>query len=169
MTRIRRIADRDRIFFVTTNFSRNQRPMSPQERDIILEILQVQRAKGSLLLFGFVVMPDHVHVLLIPRNLGLIATITQFKSTAAKRLLEMRRSRGPLWQPRYFDNVIRRVRSFWEKLEYIHSNPVNAGLVTHADDWRWSSSKACAGFGSPQTAVDSIELPASGDALLWPL
>ncbi len=46
---------------------------------------------------------------------------------------------GPFWQPKYFDNIMRRVRDFWAKLEYIHNNPVAAGLVANAGDWRWSS------------------------------
>jgi putative transposase len=143
--------------------------MSPQERDLLLEDLQAHRANGAFLLFGFVVMPDHVHVLLTPRNLGLITLMTQFKSAAAKRLLEKRNSRGPFWQPRYFDNVIRRVRSFWEKLEYIHNNPVEAGFVSHAEDWRWSSCQAYSVPGARSAAADWIALPSDGEAPLWPL
>jgi putative transposase len=143
--------------------------LSEKEREIILETLDDQRSKASFFLFAFVVMPDHMHLLLSPNSQGLISGITQFKSNAAKRILGLRKSRGPLWQPRYFDNIVRRVRDFWKKLEYIHENPVNAELVTRAEDWRWSSINAYSRNISSPIAVDLVDFPADGDSLLWPV
>jgi putative transposase len=168
VTRLRRIEDRDRIFFVTTNLSRDQRHLSPEECESILEALDAAHAKGTFLLFGYVVMPNHVHLLLSPRNCGLIPGITLFKSAAAKLVLKSRTSRGPFWQTRYFDNIIRRVRDFWEKLDYIHENPVKAGLVASAEDWPYSSSNAYVRKRTAPIDVDPIDLRAEGNTLLWP-
>ncbi len=46
---------------------------------------------------------------------------------------------GRLWQGRFFDRALRTVKEYHEKVEYIHSNPVKAGLVGRAEDWLWSS------------------------------
>ena len=46
---------------------------------------------------------------------------------------------GELWQPRFFDRALRAVKEYNEKVEYLHLNPVQAGLVRRPEDWRWSS------------------------------
>jgi putative transposase len=50
-----------------------------------------------------------------------------------------RRRGGGLWQPRFFDRALRTVNEYNEKVEYIHLNPVRAGLVRSPQDWIWSS------------------------------
>jgi hypothetical protein len=47
--------------------------------------------------------------------------------------------RGLLWQPRFFDRALRSVKEYYEKVEYIHLNPVRDGLVKRAEEWQWSS------------------------------
>ena len=44
-----------------------------------------------------------------------------------------------MWQPRFFDRALRTVKEYNEKVEYIHLNPVKAGLVSRPEDCRWSS------------------------------
>lgn len=170
MSRLRRIANRDRFFFVTTNILRTNAPLSDLERTSLLEVLDSLRASGAFWLFGYIVMPDHLHLLIRPNNLDLEASVRAAKSIAAMRIMRRRGKRGPLWQPRYFDNIIRHVREFWEKLEYIHNNPVSAGLVTRLEDWRWSSYVAYAqGDALPPIPVDKpTGIPTDGDTLLWP-
>ncbi len=50
------------------------------------------------------------------------------------RLDAGRKESGLLWQPRFFDRVVRTVKEYYEKVEYIHLNPVRAGLVERAED-----------------------------------
>ena len=139
MTRLRRIEDRDRYFFVTTNLARNTSPLAPTECDLILAVLTGQRNLGEFFLFGYAVMPTHVHLLLYPHNKDLVRIMRNFKSKSGYEILHVRGMHGPFWQAQYFDAIIRRVRNFWEKLEYIHRNPVEAGLVKNPEDWKWSS------------------------------
>jgi putative transposase len=168
VTRLRRIADRDRIFFVTTNLSRSARPLIASERDIVLNQLQRQRAAAQYLLFGYVVMPDHIHLLLAPSGSGLIASMREFKSCAAQALVKTGVRESPVWQPKYFDFILRRVHDFWDKLAYIHDNPVQTGLADTAPAWRWSSAAFYEGNAPTPVPVDSIDLPADRNALLWP-
>jgi putative transposase len=169
MSRLRRIADRDRIFFVTTNLVRGVRSLSPAERDLILLKLEAQRVRCDFCLFGYVVMPTHLHLLLAPDQSGLIDIMRRLKRFTAQRIAKDRDQEGALWQARYFDFVLRRVADFWDKLEYIHENPQEARLVDHASAWSWSSA-AQYEKGAPVCIlkVDRIDLPADRNALLYP-
>jgi putative transposase len=168
VTRLRRLADTDRTFFITANLARGVTPLVPKERDLLLEQLARQRSGGQLLLFGYVVMPNHLHLLLVPRNRGLAAIMREFKSRTGQELARLRRARGPIWQARYFDFILRRVGDFWEKLEYIHHNPVAAGLVTSAEGWRWSSAQHYERRGAPLVPIDEVNLAADRKAWLYP-
>jgi putative transposase len=166
---LRRIADRDRIFFVTTNLARAVPTLSPLERDLVLAQLKHQHTLGDFFLFGYVVMPEHLHLLLMPQGRGLTGSMHALKRITAEKLVRRRRCDGPVWQARYFDFVLRRVRDFWEKLEYIHENPVAAGLAKRADQWRWSSAAHYIRAGAAPVSVDAVDLPPDGDAFLWPV
>ena len=168
MVRLRRIEDRDRIFFVTTDLARGVAPLSPAERDLILEVLAAQRSPRSFSLFGYVLMPDHAHLLLAPREQTLPRILRDLKSKTGHEIARRRRTSGPIWQPRYFDNIIRRVRHFWGKLDYIHENPVQAGLVSAPEDWKWSSYAFYAKLGAVTVVPDAVDMPADTNALLWP-
>ncbi len=168
VTRLRRIAVRDRIFFVTTNLASGAARLSARERDAVLEIIDTERTSGAFLLFGYVVMPTHLHLLLYPTQLALPAAMHRIKMRTAHRVAAMRSCKARLWQPQYFDFILRRVRDFWDKLDYIHQNPVEGRLVSTPSAWRWSSYAHYARTGHPAVAVNPIDLPADRNALLWP-
>ena len=87
--------------------------------------------------FGYVIMPDHVHLLLSePQKQKLATTLSVLKGETSKHLKGDRRQ---FWQVRYFDFNIFTQKKFVEKLRYIHRNPVEAGLVQKPEDWQWSS------------------------------
>jgi putative transposase len=113
-------------------------------------------------------MPDHLHLLLRPHNADLSEGIRAIKSITAVRVMRHRDDRGPLWQPRYFDNIVRHVGELWKKLEYIHNNPLAAELVARADEWRWSSFRAYLPTGAAPIPIDKFDLPVDEHALLWP-
>lgn len=167
MSRLRRIADRDRIFFVTTNLAPRVLELSSAERDLVLRHINRQHAQSDFLLFGYVVMPTHIHLLLMPLVRGLAALMHALKRLTAEDLRRGRGVPGPIWQARYFDFVLRRVHDFWDKLEYIHQNPVASGLVNRPDEWRWSSAAYYATSIEGPVAIDSANLPADRNAFLF--
>ncbi|MGH9448453.1 MAG: transposase, partial [Terriglobia bacterium] len=61
------------------------------------------------------------------------------KDGATRRINHSRRETGRLWQPRFFDRALRTVEEYNAKVEYIHWNPVKAGLVSRPEEWAWSS------------------------------
>ena len=100
------------------------------------------RGRFEMCIYGYVVMPEHVHLLLNePPHARLADAIHYLKLSFSKRLNSLRgsRSSGSFWQKRYHDRNIRDWREFTIKLRYLHRNPVNRGLVEHAGDWKWSS------------------------------
>ncbi|MGC1105111.1 MAG: transposase [Candidatus Acidiferrales bacterium] len=90
-------------------------------------------------LHAFVVMPNHVHVLLEPRTE--LRRITQgIKGTTSRRANAILRRVGqPFWQDESFDRWIRNEDEFLRIRHYILRNPVAAGLVKTAEEWPWSS------------------------------
>lgn len=166
MSRLRRIAQAHRFFFITANLASGCPPFAPLERSLVVQDLGLTRGSHDFLLFSFVVMPDHLHLLCYPREDMLSDILRDFKSRSAVTMRKSRRLSGPIWQQRFFDSICRKVHVFWEKMDYIHQNPVRAGLVTRAEDWPWSSA-ATVHVGAILTA-DPIDLPADRDTLLWP-
>ena len=168
MTRLRRIENRNRIFFVTFNLAEGTPHLAPAERDLILDLLQQLRGPLEFAIFGYVVMPSHVHQLVLPRRESLVRIIRDWKSKSGLAIAKRRHISGSIWQRSYFDFICRRARDFSEKLEYIHLNPVVAGLAEKAHDWRWSSFLYYARGGQPPIIPDHIEFSGDPQELLWP-
>ena len=99
--------------------------------------LEVLRLRHGFYVFGYVLMPEHVHLLVSePKRYRLATTLNVLKAEVSKQIKGERRQ---LWQRRYYDFNILTQRKFVEKLRYMHRNPVKRGLVEKPEDWPWSS------------------------------
>lgn len=76
--------------------------------------------------------------------------VESIKVGSTLRINRMRSEKGPLWQGRYFDRVMRTMKEYRETVEYIHGNPVKAGLVRRPEDWKWSSARD---YAEPRTGA----------------
>jgi putative transposase len=125
-------------------------------RDVFVRELARVRAEYGFLLVGYVVMPEHVHLLISEPRRGTPSTVLQMlKQRVSKKLRKKRRknSAGQLrlafpepvenlrsfWQARFYDFNVYTNRKKREKLDYMHRNPLTRGLVKHPKDWQWSS------------------------------
>ena len=102
---------------------------------------------------GFVVMPDHVHVgVWFPATGQLSQFLKKWMQRSAVRIKQFRRTELPqyaahvpetdaVWQARYYAFQIYSREKLEEKLQYMHLNPVRAGLVDKAVNWQWSSAR----------------------------
>jgi putative transposase len=110
-------------------------------RDLFVECLERTRRSYRFLVYGYVVMPEHVHLLVSEPELEVLAKAIQaLKISVARRAMSRRAELdAPLWQTRYYDHNVRTHESFVEKLHYIHHNPVRRGLAEKPEDWSWSS------------------------------
>jgi hypothetical protein len=84
-------------------------------------------------------MPDHVHFFCVPKGEehSLATFIGKWKEWTAKYAKRRHGVEMPLWQPEYFDHVLRTSKSYEEKWLYVRDNPLRAGLVASADEWAY--------------------------------
>ena len=92
------------------------------------------------LLHAWVIMPNHVHALATALGGTYLSTIVHsWKSFTAKSANRSLEREGAFWQADYFDRVMRDEAHFAATVDYIHWNPVKAGLCAKPEDWPWSS------------------------------
>jgi putative transposase len=107
-------------------------------RDIFEQTFEQTRQWYGFYVSGYVVMPEHVHLLMSePERAKLSVALQMLKQNVARRLRSP--EGGLLWQPRYYDFNVWSEAKRAEKLRYIHRNPVKRGLAQSPEDWAWSS------------------------------
>jgi putative transposase len=97
--------------------------------------LEAMRLRYNFWITGYVVMPEHVHLLVGEPSVILLNKALQ----ALKLSVAAKRSERPFWQARYYDFNVYTEKKRIEKLRYMHRNPVKRGLVSKPWDWPWSS------------------------------
>jgi len=152
------------IFHYTTSVCYRRVPVFRSEKacELFMETLAETRRRNPFKLIGYVVMPDHVHLILNPLGKDIRLVMGRIKSTSARSIidwldqsghvaslkklaLDIPQKRGhthavwlkdfssiDLWSPKFIR----------QKLNCIHLNPVRAGLCKHPADWNWSSYRA---------------------------
>ena len=156
MTRgLHRYYGAEHLHFITCScYRRLPLLRSARSRDRFLSVLEQTRKRYRLVVVGYVIMPEHVHLLLSEPEVGTPSTVMQvLKQRTARALLPKRKPydprqsqlfgersiRAPFWQTRFYDFNVWTEKKRVEKLRYMHRNPVKRGLVPAPEDWRWSS------------------------------
>ena len=136
------------------------------EFECLARVIRERRKKHGFLLTAWVFLPDHWHAILYPPHpLTISRVMESIKVGSTLRINGRRREKGLLWQPRFFDRALRTVKEYHEKVQYLHQNPVEAGLVSRAEDWLWSSARDYSGTVNapvsphPFLAIDRVLLP----------
>ena len=115
---------------------------SAYRRDLFLTVLEQVRERYAFVVLGYVVMPEHFHLLVSEPHRATPSVVMQaIKLGFARRVIGRSHSTVPVhvWQRRFYDFNVFTERKRVEKLRYIHRNPVKRGLVDEPDQWRWSS------------------------------
>jgi putative transposase len=136
---LRRFQETGQVHYITFSCYR-RRPNLKREGACATFAAALERVRGDygLCVYGYVVMPEHVHLLLNePERSTFAQAIKSLKQGVARRLAL--RAEDSFWQARYYDFNVWSERKFVEKLRYIHRNPVKRGLVERPEDWTWSS------------------------------
>jgi len=139
------------IAFVTTTVN-EWKPLFKNRKIALTVLKQFDESLKhyNLALIAYVLMPSHLHALLGFRDISLLSKFMQsFKILSAKKIkqlpeinkFDMINADGSfsLWKTRFDDLLITSEKQFKVKLEYIHNNPVKAGLVDSGDGWVYSS------------------------------
>ena len=108
--------------------------------ELLLDTMFAYRTQGKFLLHEFVIMPDHAHFILTPDvKIPMERAVQLIKGGFSYRCNKEANFTGEIWQPRSPDHRIRDDADYEHHREYIHMNPVRAGLVAKAAEYPYSS------------------------------
>ena len=141
------------LHFITCSCYHRLPSLKPaRARDRFLSILEQARQRYRFVVVGYVVMPEHIHLLVSEPEVGSPSTVMQVVKQRTARALLPGRKRDPrqrelfdeeprrvFWQARFYDFNVWTTKKRVEKLRYMHRNPVKRGLVGSPEQWRWSS------------------------------
>lgn len=140
---------RERVFFAAG------------DPEAYLSLLHAYGRRQGLAVFAYCLMPNHVHLVVVPSGTDSMPRALQaVHSQYAQRVNRMREISGHLWQGRYYSSALDPAY-FLNATRYVERNPVEAGLVAQAQDYRWSSAAAHCGM-----RVDPLLEPASKSSVL---
>ena len=106
----------------------------------VMKVIQEIAEQEPFELLAFVVMPDHLHLVAWPRPPVTTGRVMKMiKGRFAREYQAERGQRGPFWQERYHEEALTTDEAVLRAVEYVHHNPVEAGLVQSPVDWPWSS------------------------------
>lgn len=135
------------LHFVTGNVIDRRRIFSIEHNCLaFLEELQSLRRERECKLIAFVLMLDHVHFTLNPKNGDIQTSTGILKSLAAKRIVDAapagtfwNGSENQVWQESFKSQALWSGWMIRQKINYIHANPIKAGLVNRTEDYKWCS------------------------------
>ena len=154
-SRLKRYYNARELHFITCSCYR-RRPLqgTARRRDLFLNVLEQARQRYQFVVVGYVVMPEHFHLLICEPEKGDPSLVMKAGKQRFARMVHKKRSSTPLdlwaddesehvWQKRFYDYVWSE-RKRVEKLRYMHRNSVKRGLVATTEQWAWSSFRAYA-------------------------
>jgi putative transposase len=153
---LKRHHGRGDLHFITFScYQRRQLLGTVRARNLFVRMLAEVRNRYGSLLVGYVVMPEHVHLLVSEPSKGNLPQFVQVLKQRVSRATRSRKRSVPgqlslnfphaagdlrrFWQRRYYDFNVYSAEKLREKLDYIHANPIQRKLVTHPSNWPWSS------------------------------
>lgn len=113
--------------------------------EIFIKHLNLAREKYHFNIYGYVIMPEHVHIVIHPlEEIRLGLAVRKIKSRSAREFFakyqsNYSESNHVFWQKRCYDHNCRSPKSVLEKFNYCHKNPVARGLIKDPSVWKWSS------------------------------
>ena len=167
MSKLRRPFLSKRYFFISVRLLPRRTTLTVLNFSLLARAFNRARTPHPFYLTAWVFLPDHWHCIAGLRSPVMISgVIKSVKQSSRSGIKQRRGTQGELWQRSFFDRALRTVDEYNEKVEYIHRNPVRAGLVSRPQDWRWSSFNEYAGLRPAEQMqrcgliIDRIRMPA---------
>ena len=169
---LKRYYGRGDLHFVTFScYRRLDLLRSKHARTLFVQELARVRRERRFWLAGYVVMPNHVHMLMSEPVQGTVSAALQVLKQRVSRKMRKRKRRGregqltlgfdtqgeelrSFWQARFYDFNVYSRGKVKEKLQYMHANPVIRKLVKHPKDWPWSS---CSDYMKDEPGLIAID------------
>jgi len=165
MPKLKHFDNEHTVRFITFSCYRRQPNLDPlPAKEILVEQIAAAREKHSFKLLGYVIMPEHVHLVIFPKSGTKVGyLIGEIKSITARRYfasvdISLPDSKRVLWEKRCYDHNCRNVLSVREKINYCHNNPVKRGLVDAPGEWFWSSYNWYMGKRDVPLLIDEQEI-----------
>jgi putative transposase len=151
-----------------------------RSRQWFIDALQNAREKHAFDLWAWVIMPEHAHILIHPRNdiYSIASILFAIKSPVGQEAIRFITRHHPESLPLFthrlpggtelhrfwqagggYDRNVRTAKKAWEKIRYTHNNPVRRGLVKVATDWPWSSAADFAHLRPGPLQIDFHSIP----------
>jgi putative transposase len=140
------------VFITMVTYKRN--PILIKNIKQLIKALRQARNKYSFKIIGFVVLPDHIHALIHPKNIKEYPKIISSFKAYFSRIIDnadiknvkeyltkskiLKREKG-VWQRRYWEHTIQNENEYNSHLDYIHYNPVKHNCAKNVKDWNYSS------------------------------
>lgn len=143
--------------------------------EIVVETIEEVRRVHSFKLLAYVIMPEHLHLIIVPREETKVGyVIGEIKRISSRRIhkeLEAKnsdllpslqvtrdgRQKYAFWQRRCFDYNCRTEESVWDKIECCHDNPVSRRIARSQEEWMWSSYRWYLGHRDVPLRIDSVQ------------
>ena len=159
MAKLRRFFEEGLAYFVTTvTKDRKPRFMDTKLCRILLVTLEYHKTVFDYSVYGYCIMPDHLHLILKPdQRFNLSFILKMVKGSFARKVNRLASKDGSFWQAGFYDEAIRSEEQLYRQLEYLHENPVKAGLVAAPNEYVYSSFNQYYGFSNPETEILKID------------
>jgi putative transposase len=141
MGNVKRFYETNAVYFLTTNTENNIAVFdNPGNCKILMVTIEYFKLILDYHLYGFCIMPTHLHLLIHPVGTYNFSYIMKMiKGSFARKINKCNGKIGKVWQKGFYDEVIRDELHFMRVLGYIHDNPFKAGLVTTPEKYPYSS------------------------------
>jgi putative transposase len=135
---LKRYQQAESLHFITFSCYRRQPFLAdPSSKSLVEEILERTRSRHNARIYAYVLMHEHVHLLMNEPPTILVANF--LKSLKQETSKKLKGDRKQFWQARYYDRNIRGPEELSDVMQYIHQNPVKRGLVGEPQHYPWSS------------------------------
>ncbi len=151
MSRIARIVNPGHPHHITHR-GNNKKAIFKDSRDkqFYLYLLKKYTSQCGCIIHAYCLMPNHVHLLLVPTQKDSLAKTMQKISLSYTQYINKKYNRtGRLWECRFFSAIIDEESYLWSACRYIEQNPLRAGLVKQAIRYKWSSARINSGLTNP--------------------
>lgn len=142
MPRLRHIYLKEYPYMITTNTA-NREPIFADNKaaDILLEAILFGRKQHWYYLLSFVIMPDHLHLIIIPKDKNISGCMKSIKGFSSRKINETLGRQGTIWQSGFYDYILDGEDMMLARIRYIEENPVRKGLAMNLEDYKYSSAR----------------------------
>ena len=133
----------DEYPYMTTTVTIDRKPLfsSKSAANILLKVIFFGKRENWYYLLSFVIMSDHVHLIMVPKMKNISECMKSIKGYSARKINSDFGNRGSIWQRGYYDYILDSEEKILRRILYIEQNPVRKGIVDIAEDYEFSSSR----------------------------